>query len=331
VPIGRSTDPLEPNHQSGHPGLGAVWARELEQSAKAFEFDREAWEAATALLATKSRRQCIFDQCRPPSLTAFFEITNDEDRTCGILTEGGHTNCKISVFSIPRVDLKGRNLSAQKEEFIRGYMRVLPWFQMRVNFDAEYMIKSVHCFSSAAKERMEVEINKAAGTMDLTTAELFVGQVAALWSYLGTPGVAPIGRLSHAKAGERGSAGSSRWRQSIPITSLPSTYRAKSARPIMMPRSHIIYRGSQLILVGGFTTLSHIPASSTRHRQARLSYFVGSLLGGTGAFTSAPIIGAIRSLASLRRSGKLGRHEQKLDEVEISFLATSYCAFEKLR
>jgi hypothetical protein len=182
--------PLDPNPQTGHPGLGIVWARGLQASAKAFEFDRDAWEAATALLATKARRLCIFDACRPPCSPAFFEITNSEGRTCGIFTEGDPTNCKITVVSIPQIEPQLAKLPAHKAEFVLGYLRVLPWFQMRVDFTADQMVKSLRCFSSAAQQHMETEIGNAAGTMNLTTAELYIGQVAALWSYLGTPGVA---------------------------------------------------------------------------------------------------------------------------------------------
>jgi hypothetical protein len=58
--------PLEPNHQVGQAGQGVTWARELESSAKAFEFDGDAISAAWAIARKPGRMLHILRSCRAP-------------------------------------------------------------------------------------------------------------------------------------------------------------------------------------------------------------------------------------------------------------------------
>jgi hypothetical protein len=59
---------VDQNAPPGPPDNVLVWRQELERSAKAFEFDAVAWEAAIALANSRGLRRLMRD-ARPPAHT----------------------------------------------------------------------------------------------------------------------------------------------------------------------------------------------------------------------------------------------------------------------
>jgi hypothetical protein len=166
--------PVDPNHQPGHPSLGAIWARELEQSAKAFEFGIEELEAADALGRSDRRIRHLYDTCQAPSPFCFFEWPDRGEGThFGIFTEGDRSAVTITWLV--------RNNAANQ---------VAPLMQVSLSFDVGYSSVKKRFFWSDCTLR-DVDEPGSPPMPDRADVMLY-SMVAVVWSFLGTPGVATV-------------------------------------------------------------------------------------------------------------------------------------------
>jgi hypothetical protein len=150
--------PLEPNHQVGSARQGAIWAHELESSAKAFAFDAEAVNAAWAIARKPGRMAQIRRTCRAPADACFFELATGEEATLGIFTEGDRNNVLISLI----VAWQGRLVIGGRPNRFK---------QRRFDFDRQIV-----------RQESVLDVIGLHGTVI----------VPMLWAYLGTPSVATL-------------------------------------------------------------------------------------------------------------------------------------------
>jgi hypothetical protein len=160
--------PFEPNHQPGHPSLTPIWARELEESAKTFEFGPEIFPILDDLIRTKKLRQNIIETCRSPASVCFFETRDSDGSVMGHFTEGDRDRFVLSII-------------------MRGPTTLVPMLQVTINLDAAQPFLDVPGFGLPTQWRERViELLGVEGGR----SELF--RVLAMWAFLGTPGVATV-------------------------------------------------------------------------------------------------------------------------------------------
>jgi hypothetical protein len=164
-------EPPQPNHQAGTPLLAKYWARELERSAKAFEFDDVAFRAATAI-QTRTAIRTIIRTARPPANPAWFEVRHADGSTTGYFVEGGRESFSVTVFSghtegaVPHVQI-----SASLDRCIWGTVSpVINWTTFSWKKDGR----------------------KVNGNDDPNVILAACVIVACFWAFLGTPNVATI-------------------------------------------------------------------------------------------------------------------------------------------
>lgn len=172
--------PLVPNHQPGHPALGEVWARELEQSAKAFEFDSVTVTAAYDLVRDERAAWGCLQQCEPPSKICFFEFpaadTQFGNFAYGHFTEGNRHRCTVTTVC-----------TAEGNTIALPIRRIVFSFAERRTF-AEHHFE---CWTRPPGGWVTPD-RSPSGAPPLGNEFGTVWSIIALWSFLTTPGVATV-------------------------------------------------------------------------------------------------------------------------------------------